>query len=494
MRRHRQRSRLLIGIVGAIVVAAGVYVVFTKHIPFVHGYRVKAVFNSSNQLITGSPVRVAGVNVGKVTHIEAGPNATTVIEMEINDNGRPLHTDARFRIRPRLFLEGGFAVEMNPGSPTAPQLPAGATVPLSQTATPVQFHQILSAFNRPTREAFVTLVKEADTAFGNGGAEALGKSMKPLAPVLSDTAQIAEAARGVKPHDASDIVVSSSKITGALASRRDDLAGMVTALHRTTAAIASRDTQLADSLRQVDGLLQDAPSALSAIDSAIPPVERITAAIRPGLRAAPPVLDRASRVLDQLGGLVSKDELPKLIKPLGAAVKDLPTLESRLGDLFPLVTPVTDCVRDKALPVLLAKAPDGSLSSNRPIWQDLVHSMVGLADAAQTFDGNGFNVRYLAGFGAQSFSTGTVPNVGTLVGLADQAITGARPLWFGPGVQPGPFRPDQKCTDQPLPDLNARTQQVTPGRMHKVTRKPVTAAQLAKAIARLKRAEARHNR
>ena len=48
----------------------GVYFGFTKHIPFTHGFRVKAVFQSANSIRTNSPVRIAGVNVGKVTAIE----------------------------------------------------------------------------------------------------------------------------------------------------------------------------------------------------------------------------------------------------------------------------------------------------------------------------------------------------------------------------------------------------------------------------------------
>ena len=54
----------------SIVVGVGVYFGFTKHVPFTHGFRVKAVFESANSIRTNSPVRIAGVNVGKVTKIE----------------------------------------------------------------------------------------------------------------------------------------------------------------------------------------------------------------------------------------------------------------------------------------------------------------------------------------------------------------------------------------------------------------------------------------
>ncbi len=66
---------------------------------------------------TGSPVRIAGVDVGKVVDIDEGPGNTTVVTMELNDSGRPVHRDATARIRPRVFLEGGFLVELQPGQP-----------------------------------------------------------------------------------------------------------------------------------------------------------------------------------------------------------------------------------------------------------------------------------------------------------------------------------------------------------------------------------------
>ena len=40
-----------------------------------------------------------------------------VVTMRIQDKGRPLHKDARFKIRPRIFLEGNFFVDVTPGTP-----------------------------------------------------------------------------------------------------------------------------------------------------------------------------------------------------------------------------------------------------------------------------------------------------------------------------------------------------------------------------------------
>ena len=115
-RRRKQRSPLTIGLIALAIALVAVFLGFTKDIPFTKGFRVNAVFESSNGLRVNSPVRIAGVNVGKVKSVKAkeGTNQTLVV-MEINDAGLPIHEDATAKIRPRIFLEGNFFVDLTPG-------------------------------------------------------------------------------------------------------------------------------------------------------------------------------------------------------------------------------------------------------------------------------------------------------------------------------------------------------------------------------------------
>jgi len=145
--RREQGRRLpswLIGLVLVIVVAVGSVLAFTKQLPWGDAYEVKAVFGSAQGLRSTSPVRIAGVNVGKVTSVEhltsaatddleaqagGGPPAAAtnapegeqaaVVTMELEEDALPLHSDARFKLRPRLFLEGNYFVDLEPGSPNA---------------------------------------------------------------------------------------------------------------------------------------------------------------------------------------------------------------------------------------------------------------------------------------------------------------------------------------------------------------------------------------
>ncbi len=100
--------------------------------------------------------------------------------MRIQDKGRPVHADATAKIRPRIFLEGNFFVDLTAGSPSAAELDDGATLPVQQTATPVQLDEVLTALQSDTREDLKVLLREYGTrARGRGRAR-----LQPLAPVL----------------------------------------------------------------------------------------------------------------------------------------------------------------------------------------------------------------------------------------------------------------------------------------------------------------------
>ena len=53
-----------------------------------------------------------------------GSNAAVLV-MELDDAALPLHEDATAKIRPRIFLEGNFFVDLKPGTPGAPELDSG---------------------------------------------------------------------------------------------------------------------------------------------------------------------------------------------------------------------------------------------------------------------------------------------------------------------------------------------------------------------------------
>ncbi len=119
---HRVRNALIL----IALVVVGTYLAWTKSIPFQSHFELHAVFKNAANIRKDSPVRIAGVNVGKVESVKSvcdngltGNCASNYSEVTftVDDNGQPIHSDAQIEIRPRIFLEGNFFVDVHPGQP-----------------------------------------------------------------------------------------------------------------------------------------------------------------------------------------------------------------------------------------------------------------------------------------------------------------------------------------------------------------------------------------
>jgi hypothetical protein len=166
-KRRRRRSRVsnaVAGLATAIVVLAACWLVFGGPTPWGGGgYKLRAVFTVQTELHLDSPVRIAGVDVGKVTgiHHVQGDSTAALVTMTIAHEGLPIHSDATANIRPRLFLEGNYYVNLQPGTPQAPVLRSGGVLPAAHTSGPVQLDRVLSALNSDARGNLQTLVRPA---------------------------------------------------------------------------------------------------------------------------------------------------------------------------------------------------------------------------------------------------------------------------------------------------------------------------------------------
>ena len=173
------------GVLALILILALTYFAYTKKLPWSQeGYTATATFTDATTLRKTSPVRIAGVNVGKVTSVEpVGEGAK--VTFTVDDAGLPLHEDAQITIRPRLFLEGNFFLDLRPGSPSAPALDDGGAIPVTQTATAVQLDQLLTSLQRPDRENLSRLLDGYGSALADKPTAKLDKGQDPDVQGLS---------------------------------------------------------------------------------------------------------------------------------------------------------------------------------------------------------------------------------------------------------------------------------------------------------------------
>lgn len=109
-------------------------------------YEVTAELARSYNLFAGSPVRVLGLDVGRITELEVSPDRDTVrVHMRIRGDV-DLPEDAFLTVVPESVL-GERYVQFDPPYTGGPRLPGGATIPLERTQVPFEFDEVLEGLN-----------------------------------------------------------------------------------------------------------------------------------------------------------------------------------------------------------------------------------------------------------------------------------------------------------------------------------------------------------
>ena len=307
MRRHQPRiSNFVAGVIAAVVIALAVYLAFGGPTPLAGSpFVLKAVFTSQTQLHIPSPVRIAGVDVGQVTSVQRIGNGSqgAVITMDIDQQGLPIHANATAAIQSRIFLEGNFYVDLEPGTPNAPTLDSGATLPAANTSGPVQLDRVLAALTSNTRANLQTLVQgfgnalnEPPTAAQDPGqdpsvrgltaAQALNQSLRYSAGAFKASAIVNQALLGTQPHDLSGAVQGNEEVFRALASRQNQLASLVTTFDSTMGALAARQQDLSATIAALPPLLRTANRALSSLNASFGPTQTFAKALLPSLTSS----------------------------------------------------------------------------------------------------------------------------------------------------------------------------------------------------------------
>jgi phospholipid/cholesterol/gamma-HCH transport system substrate-binding protein len=466
-------TRFRVGVLAIVLIAIACYFGFTKHIPFTHGYRLHAIFESSNNVRPGSPVRIAGVNVGKVTSVDRykGTNLTD-ITMELDSEGLPVHRDATLKIRPRIFLEGNFFVDLKPGSPSAPDVPDGGTIGSAQTATPVQLDQLLTALQADQRADLQTVLQQYGKALdskptaaqdatldadvrGKTGAQGLNESYTYGPDALKGTALVNSALLGTQPHDLSRMIAAVAKLTTELRTRESALQSLIVNFNTTAGAFAAQSGALTAAVGLLGPTVTNADAAFKSLDASFPATRGFARDFTPAVRETPATLEAAFPWLAQTRALLRKDELGGFLAQLQPATADLARLEGETLTFLPQLDRANRCFARTIIPAgnigvrdgaLTTRRSDGSIVEN---YKEFWYTMVGLAGEAASFDGNGSVIRTALGGGSQSVNFGTRSN--PVVGNTILKPLGTSPLY--PASAPA-YKPNAACYRQVLPNVN----------------------------------------
>lgn len=476
-RRGRKRGGMskflagLIGIVFVVLISYGAYTKFAN--PFASPYTAHAIFSNVNGLQVDSLVRIAGVNVGKVTSVTpvAGcktkaykgiqPQCTAAdVTMQIQSSGLPLHKDATFWIRPRIFLEGNFFVQATQGSPEAPIAPNGYVFPIQQGKGSVQFDQLLTSLQSDTRRNLQTLLQQYGYAVKAGGPD-YNASIQYWTPAYEYGAQVSHDSLGTQPHDLSNWIDKAGVVNGAL--DQQSLKPLITDLNTTAGAFAREDTALQQAVAELPNTLAVALPALHALNNALPPLRTFALTLVPGVRSTGPMVDASLPFFHQLRLLVSQPELRGLTNDLSFTVPHLAQLNAEsIPFMRNQVRPASSCQANVILPWSRRTIHDPNFNAKngfpaRPVYVEGVDYLPGLAGESRSFDANGPYIRVL-GNGGTAFYSLSPPGQTKLFGAALSKIQGTQPEMPHPHpsgdgarvlVTRPPLKPNVPCETQP---------------------------------------------
>jgi phospholipid/cholesterol/gamma-HCH transport system substrate-binding protein len=469
-------SNAMIAVLFILVFTVGPYLAFTKHVPFTgHGYTLNATFSNGVNISTNSPVRIAGVDVGKV--IEVGRNGdNTEVTFTVDGKGRPIHEDAFAAIRPRIFLEGNFFIELDPGSPSAQELDSDATIPVSHTSTGVQLDEILTALQAPVRADLSRLLSSFGTALthkpnaaedatqlpevkGKSGAEALNGAFIYGGPAGRYSAQVTNAFLGTSSGDLSRLVASTGRAFGALARHEADLEGLIVNFNTFTGALAAQSTNLSTTVQRLAPTLKIGRKSLASLNASLPPLRAWAIEFRPAVAELPALISAAEPWLAQARPLLSGKEAGGVAKLLRESTPGLAgSAQAGKANTIPEINRISLCTSRVFVPTGNQTIDDSFKTG--PNYREFFYFLANFSGVGQNFDGNGSYLRVQPGGGGALVKLEN-PSGNLTTDKQDWAHVVEAPT----GVQPQlggrpPKKPDVRCATQPVPDVNGRLSQV----------------------------------
>jgi virulence factor Mce-like protein len=458
-RRQGRRKRitpLKAGAIGLVLLAIFLYLGFTKFAnPFSSPFEIHAIVPNAGGLRPDSLVRIAGVNVGKVTSISAvGGRQAADVTMQIDSNGLPIHSDATFWIRPRIFLEGNFFVDLYPGSPSAPNVKPGHTFPLQQTREPVQLDQLFGSLQADTRHNLQLLLTQYGSAVKQAG-PAFNRSIQYWLPAYQYTSIVTHDALGLQPHDLSNWIAAQAIVSGALDAHAQNLKKLISDFDTTAFAFARQNANLKRTVNQLPKTLAAAMPAFHALNAAFPPLRALARTLLPGVQTAGPTIEASLPFIHQLRLLVQPAELQGLARALQVTIPALARLTNKTIPLMKNeVRPASSCVANVVIPWSKLEIHDKNFNASNgypphPAYLEVVQLLPGIAGESRNFDANGPYIRLLGNGGTFTYSL--EPG---LFGTAINQIQGVDPT-PPPNDKRPPLEENVPCeTQQAIKTLN----------------------------------------
>jgi len=311
--RRREPRLALRGALALLMAALGLWSVIDLRVPFLPrgGQLVDVRLPSAANARDGQPVRIKGVDVGRIEKLTAAPGGGVVARLRIDD-GIAVHADATANLRTRTLFGRNMYVDLWPGSRAAP--PLRGEIGLDATGSQVDFDQLLAPLDdRGRRAVRVVLAETADALLAP---EPPREALRLLPSTMRNAGAGLRPLRGTAPGDLPRIVGHVAKVAGAVAGSEAQLAHLVDDGATTLGVTAARRADLDRLLQIAPGALANSRRTLARLDVTLDRLDPLVEDLAPAAARVAPAVDEAKPTLASL-----RQTLGPLI-PAAASLRD----------------------------------------------------------------------------------------------------------------------------------------------------------------------------
>jgi virulence factor Mce-like protein len=371
-------SRRLLGLVLILAVLALIVTATMRPAPFRDTNSYWVEFDSAKGLgRVDRDVRAAGTNVGDIGEVRRVGD-DVVLEMIVDDDV-PVHADARADLRPHTLFEGSAFIDLHPGSPSAPLLPDGGTIPRSNTRIYVSVDEALRVLREPAREALRDLADTGAKTLRDQAITGLQRTLRSSDELLGDLGPTARALRGPRGDELAGAIQGLSRTLGAVGEREADLAPLVSNARRTLAALDIDGGQALDEeLAATPGVLEELDAGSERLVQVIDRLDRLSVDLQPAMLELAPLL-RELRPLLGRGTPVIEDALP-LVVDLRTVIDRVVAAAPQLRELLVAMEPGVKLLSESVLPALNADSRLG-----QPTYMQLVSALTAATSALRPY-------------------------------------------------------------------------------------------------------------